>query len=75
MQILSCLVIDDVSLAYFLLSKTIWKTSIPPKIQGKLNTGEVIQRKFPNMCLFPFWCVMYKASAETYNHLSLHSSL
>ena len=61
--------INDVSLA-----------SIPLKIQvvllalaqGKLNPGKVIQRKFPNMCLSPSWCVICKTSAETSNHLFLY---
>ena len=43
--------------------------------QGKLNFGEVIQRKFPNFCLFPSWCVMHNRSVEASNHLFLHRFL
>ena len=71
--------INDVSLADFLPSKTIQNASIPPKIQvflwalaqGKLN-WEVIQIKLLNMCLSPSWSVMCKTSIETSNHLFFH---
>ena len=73
--------INDVSFAQFLPSKTIWKASTPPKLQvflwalaqGKFNSGEVIQGKLPNMCLSPSCCMMGKTSAESSNHLFLHS--
>lgn len=70
---------NDDSAAEFSPFKMIWKASITPKIQvflwalaqGKLKSGQVIQRKFPNLCLTP-WCMMCNRSAETSNHLFLH---
>lgn len=56
------------------------KAKVPSKVQiyawslalGKLNTGDVIQRRSPNVCLSPSWCVMCKRNGESADHLFLH---
>ncbi|KAL5569671.1 hypothetical protein UlMin_026246, partial [Ulmus minor] len=58
----------------------IWKSSVPHRIKvfawlvfhGKLNTCDRVQRKNPQMILFPNRCVMCKKEAETADHLLLH---
>ena len=39
-----------------------------------LNYEEVMQRKFLNFCLSPYWCVMCKRSAETSRRIFLPGS-
>ena len=58
----------------------IWKSSVPHRIKvfswlvfhGKLNTCDRVQRKNPQMNLFPNRCVMCKKEVETADHLLLH---
>ena len=50
-----------------------WKAIVPPKIRffawvvalGKLNTGEIIQRRFPHTSLSPSFCITCKHSEES----------
>ena len=38
----------------------------------KINTNIMVQKRRPNMAIFPEWCVFYKKASENVNHLFLH---
>lgn len=56
----------------------IWKLKVPPKIKilgrldGRLNTCEMLQWRRPNCCFSPHWCVFCKLNGENANHIFLH---
>ena len=64
----------------FAHSKTIWAAGIPSKVQmftqlvahGKVNTCDLLQRRRPNQCLSPSWCVLCKKNDEPMNHILMH---
>ena len=70
---------DDRSFNDFKPFAMIWKAKVPMKIQifpwalvkGEINTGDVIQRRNPNICLSPSCCVMCRRSEDSINHLFL----
>ncbi|KAM7473769.1 hypothetical protein LguiB_021012 [Lonicera macranthoides] len=65
---------------YFTPSKLIWAAGIPTKVQvftwlvahGRVNTCDLLQKRRPNYCLSPSWCVLCKQNEETLSHILLH---
>ena len=59
------------------------ESSYPPKfkifswllILGKLNTGEVLQKRKPYLVISPNWCMMCKMACESLVHHFLHCLL
>ncbi|TYK10888.1 LINE-1 retrotransposable element ORF2 protein [Cucumis melo var. makuwa] len=57
--------------------KHLWRSHIPQKckffiwtmVHQKLNTMDNIQKRNPNMCLNPNWCISCRSSNEDMNHL------
>ena len=55
----------------------VWCRAIPPRVGSfcweayleRINTGDLLQKKRPNTCLSPQWCVLCKADGETGFHL------
>lgn len=72
--------IDDQVLLNFQPAHMIWKAKVPSKVQifawsfafGKLSNGNIIQRRNPNVCLSPCWCVMCKRNGKSTDHLFLY---
>ena len=64
----------------FDLASIIWKSKAPPKVKflgwlvahNRLNTCDMLQRRRPNRCFSPHWCIMCKSNGENANHLFLH---
>lgn len=58
----------------------LWKSSIQKKCKfflwtvfhERLNSTDVIQRRYPNMALNPNWCVSCKAATEDLNHIFIN---
>ena len=57
----------------------IWKSKVPPKVKilgwlvahGRLNTCDMLQRRRPNSCFSPHWCVLCKMNGESAIHTFL----
>ncbi|KAM7513904.1 hypothetical protein LguiA_003487 [Lonicera macranthoides] len=72
--------IDSPTNPQFAPSKVIWAAGIPTKVKvfswlvahGRVNTYDMLQKRRPNCCLSPSWCVLCKSDAESLNHLLLH---
>jgi hypothetical protein len=72
--------VNDESHPLFEHANVVWKSKVPNKIKflgwliahGKVNTCDIIQKRYPNLCLLPSWCVMCQNSEENLNHLFLH---
>lgn len=39
---------------------------------GKINTSDFIQRRNPQVALFPSWCILCKKESESLDHLMFH---
>ena len=73
---------ETLNMSVFSPFRLIWKHPIPHKIKvflwlvalGKVNTGDVLQKKRPTCMLYPNWCVMCRREAETVAHLFIHCS-
>ena len=60
----------------------LWKFYIPKKckffiwslMHSSINTMKVIQKKIPNLCLNPNWCVLCKSKNDNKDHLMIHCS-
>ena len=72
--------IDNLDAPLFSPSYPIWKVKVPTKVKmmvwsvahRKINTNDMVQRRRPNMALFPEWCVVCKNASENVDHLFLH---
>jgi hypothetical protein len=64
-------------------AKFIWESKVPPKVKflgwlvahGRLNTCEMLQRRRPNSCFSPHWCVLCKQHGESAIHIFLQCDL
>ena len=69
--------IDNSSDPAFLPASLIWKSKVPLKIKilgwlvahGRVNTCDLLQRRRPNVCFSPHWCVLCKKQGESVDHV------
>ncbi|KAK9951574.1 hypothetical protein M0R45_007012 [Rubus argutus] len=64
-------------------AKFVWESKVLPKVKflgwlmahGRLNTCEMLQRRRPNSCFSPHWCVLCKQNEESTSHIFLQCEL